>query len=114
MQSQLFAGLNRQNRIFKRLNYNVTLRKLNAQLTLSDGVVAEYVPLTFSGAVVAPDDTELAGKVRVTVVLVPGARFVTGVGADSRDPVPNVVPAIVTCKELIVTLPVFEIVTFAT
>jgi hypothetical protein len=68
-----------------------------------------YVPLTFSVAVPWFGNP---GKLKVKRALAPGARFVTGEGANVNDPDPKVVPAIVTCSELTVTLPVFVTTTY--
>lgn len=95
-------------------NYKLTVRKLTVQLPVSDGFVTEYVPLTFSEAVVAPCTIELGGNASVTTAVAPGARFATGGGVDNSDPEPKAVPVTVTCSELTVTLPVFVTVTCAT
>src|ERR1700722_17894027 len=76
--------------------YNVTLRKLSAQLPLRDGFVTEYVPPTLTSAVVAPDGTALGGNVSVSTALTPGARLAIGGGADSSEAEPRVVPGVVT------------------
>lgn len=83
-------------------------------MPLSDPIEVEYVPLRLNGAVPAPLGTESEGKERVTVVLAPGARFVTAAGAKTNEPEPKVVPLIETCSVPIVTSPVFVIVTTAT
>lgn len=72
------------------------------------------MPLTFSGAEVDPLVIELGGNFSVITALAPGARFVIGGGAASSEPEPSVVPAIVTCTELMVTFPLFVTVTWAT
>jgi hypothetical protein len=81
---------------------------------IAGATATEYVPPTFKSAELAPFLAAEGGNVKVTVALYPGSRFVTRSGTVRSATEPSLVPAIVTCAVVIVTLPVFVMVTRAT